>query len=158
MIQASANGLQLLPVGARRNGKRQQFAWNGSKVIAINEDLLDEGYTAAGAQPSVCSQTSHQHGSAKIGTKQQGCKLLSSCSKVSSHATGMEVRGYLLDYSVFFQPHKRFWAKLRCKYMSHDKVFMQQQPQLVVCLSDVLCHLWNHCVRRSLSRLCLSTS
>ncbi|WIA30727.1 hypothetical protein OEZ86_000794 [Tetradesmus obliquus] len=45
---ASANGLQLLPVGSNRGGKQQQFAWDGSKVIAINKALLDEGYTAAG--------------------------------------------------------------------------------------------------------------
>lgn len=45
---ATANGLQLLPVGSHRGGKQQQYAWNGSKIVAINQDLLNEGYTAAG--------------------------------------------------------------------------------------------------------------
>lgn len=33
-------------------GKKQQFAWDGNKVIAVNQDLLAEGYTAAGDQLS----------------------------------------------------------------------------------------------------------
>jgi hypothetical protein len=36
-------------------GKQQQYAWDGSKIVAINQDLLDEGYTAAG------DQTHRQH-------------------------------------------------------------------------------------------------
>jgi hypothetical protein len=37
-------------------GKQQQFAWDGNKVIAINKDLLDEGYTAAGGQARLVRQ------------------------------------------------------------------------------------------------------
>eukprot|EP00882_Tetradesmus_deserticola_P029875 GHRQ01033503.1.p1 GENE.GHRQ01033503.1~~GHRQ01033503.1.p1 ORF type:complete len:440 (+),score=220.70 GHRQ01033503.1:535-1854(+) len=54
---ASANGLQLLPVGSNRGGKQQQFAWDGDKVIAINKALLDEGYTAAGRVHDSISRT-----------------------------------------------------------------------------------------------------
>lgn len=42
-----AGGALFLAAG----GKQQQYAWNGSKIVAINQDLLNEGYTAAGAQP-----------------------------------------------------------------------------------------------------------
>lgn len=41
-----AVGMSFLAAG----GKQQQYAWNGSKIVAINQDLLNEGYTAAGAE------------------------------------------------------------------------------------------------------------
>lgn len=34
---------------AHTGGKQQQYAWNGNRIVAINQDLLNEGYTAAGA-------------------------------------------------------------------------------------------------------------
>jgi hypothetical protein len=47
----------LLPAG----GKQQQFAWDGGRVIAINKELLDEGYTAAGeTQPQQQQQQQPQ--------------------------------------------------------------------------------------------------
>jgi len=38
---------------ARLGGKQQQYAWNGSRIVAINQDLLNEGFTAAGEQAAV---------------------------------------------------------------------------------------------------------
>jgi hypothetical protein len=45
-------------------GKQQQYAWNGNKIVAINQDLLNEGYTAAGGCFSGSRQHQHQHGTA----------------------------------------------------------------------------------------------
>jgi hypothetical protein len=39
-------------------GKQQQYAWNGSRIVAINQDLLDEGYTAAGGRLCLTAHTS----------------------------------------------------------------------------------------------------
>lgn len=38
--------------------KQQQYAWNGSRIVAINQDLLNEGFTAAGGQQE---QEQQQH-------------------------------------------------------------------------------------------------
>ncbi|GBF91115.1 hypothetical protein Rsub_04784 [Raphidocelis subcapitata] len=44
---AAQNGLQLLPVTTNRGGKRQQFAWDGSRIKPVSTELLGDGYTPA---------------------------------------------------------------------------------------------------------------
>lgn len=38
----------LLFIAPAAGGKAQRYAWNGSRIVAINQDLLNEGFTAAG--------------------------------------------------------------------------------------------------------------
>jgi hypothetical protein len=45
-------------------GKQQRFAWDGKRIIAINKDLLEEGYTAAGMLsrwPAQTAAAAHTH-------------------------------------------------------------------------------------------------
>lgn len=36
--------IEVLPLGAKSGGKRQQYIWDGSRIVAVNQELLRNGY------------------------------------------------------------------------------------------------------------------